>query len=72
MKDKDVLLFEEGSLELKPLLGGKGAGLAVMTNIGMPIPPGFTITTNICRQYMDEGEKILDQIKDQIFDKLKI
>ncbi len=70
--ENQVFLFDEGSSKLKVLLGGKGAGLAEMTNIGLPVPPGFTITTNICQKYMKVGEKVLDQIYDQISAKLKI
>ena len=70
--ENQVFSFDEGSSELKALLGGKGAGLAEMTNIGLPVPPGFTITTNVCRKYMKEGEKVLDQINNQILTNLKI
>jgi phosphoenolpyruvate synthase/pyruvate phosphate dikinase len=48
---KRVYLFEEGSADMRDLLGGKGANLAEMTNIGLPVPPGFTITTDVCRGY---------------------
>ena len=48
VKRKMVYLFEEGSAEMRNLLGGKGAGLAEMTRLGLPVPPGFTITTNVC------------------------
>jgi len=72
MSDQDVFLFGEGSAKLKDLLGGKGAGLAEMTNIGLPVPPGFTITTNVCREYMREGEKVLDRISNQIAEKMEI
>ena len=70
--ENQVFSFDEGSSELKALLGGKGAGLAEMTNIGLPVPLGFTITTNVCRKYMKEGEKVLDQINNQILTNLKI
>jgi pyruvate phosphate dikinase (EC 2.7.9.1) len=46
---KRVYLFDEGSADMRDLLGGKGANLAEMTNIGLPVPPGFTITTDVCR-----------------------
>lgn len=49
---KRVYLFDEGSAEMRDLLGGKGANLAEMTNIGLPVPPGFTVTTDVCREYM--------------------
>ena len=52
MKDKYVYSFSEGSKEMKSLLGGKGANLAEMTNIGLPVPPGFTITTKACNRFM--------------------
>ncbi len=74
IKTKEVLLlkkyvysFEEGKKELKSLLGGKGANLAEMTNIGLPVPPGFTITTDACIRYYDEGEVIDDKLKEDIF-----
>ncbi|WP_345141169.1 PEP/pyruvate-binding domain-containing protein, partial [Dactylosporangium darangshiense] len=53
---KFVYDFEEGNRDLKDLLGGKGANLAEMTNLGLPVPPGFTITTDACRAYLDTGE----------------
>ncbi|NLN87774.1 MAG: hypothetical protein GX133_09320, partial [Syntrophomonadaceae bacterium] len=49
---KWVYLFEEGKSDMKPILGGKGANLAEMTNIGLPVPPGFTITTEACNEYL--------------------
>ncbi|MDQ6900256.1 MAG: hypothetical protein M3072_12245, partial [Candidatus Dormibacteraeota bacterium] len=51
MKQKFVYLFQEGSQDMRDLLGGKGAGVAEMTRAGMPVPPGFTITTQACREY---------------------
>ena len=53
---KYVYSFDEGNKEMKDLLGGKGANLAEMTNLGLPVPPGFTITTDACRAYLAEGE----------------
>src|SRR6476646_2059521 len=53
-----VYLFREGSGDQKDLLGGKGAGVAEMTRAGMPVPPGFTITTEACRQYYARGRKL--------------
>ena len=53
---KYVYLFKEGNASMRNLLGGKGANLAEMTNIGLPVPPGFTITTDTCRYYMEHGE----------------
>src|SRR2546428_918229 len=55
MPDKSVFAFEEGRKEQKFLLGGKGANLAEMTNLGLPVPPGFTITTEACNAYMAGG-----------------
>ena len=55
---KRVYLFREGAADMKDLLGGKGANLSEMTNIGLPVPPGFTITTDVCREYYSEGEKL--------------
>src|SRR5437667_5480467 len=49
--NKRVLLFHEGNAKMRDLLGGKGANLAEMTNIGLPVPPGFTVTTEVCREY---------------------
>ena len=55
-QDKFVYGFSEGTKEMKDLLGGKGSGLAEMSNLGLPVPPGFTITTEACRAYMEAGE----------------
>jgi len=55
---------------MRELLGGKGANLAEMTNLGLPVPPGFTVTTEACTRYYDEGEKIADEIVEEIFEKL--
>src|ERR1700758_3337722 len=52
---KQVYLFKEGDKSMRDLLGGKGANLAEMTNIGLPVPPGFTITTDACRYYLTHG-----------------
>src|SRR3954452_18272708 len=54
---KYVYDFAEGNKDLKDLLGGKGANLAEMTNLGLPVPPGFTITTEACREYLAEGRE---------------
>ena len=56
MATKWVYEFSEGSKEMKDLLGGKGSGLAEMSNLGLPVPPGFTITTEACRAYMENGD----------------
>ncbi len=66
MSHKYVYMFEEGNASMRELLGGKGANLAEMTNIGMPVPYGFTITTEACTRYYDDGEKIADEILDEI------
>ena len=67
---KFVYLFNEGNAEMKNLLGGKGANLAEMSNLGLPIPQGFTVTTEACTDYYNSGKKITDEIKDQIFEAL--
>ena len=59
--DKIVYAFEEGDASMRNLLGGKGANLAEMTNIGLPVPQGFTITTEACTQYSEEGREIISQ-----------
>ena len=63
---KWVYLFKEGSADMRNLLGGKGANLAEMTNIGLPVPQGFTITTEACTQYYKDGCEINDEIRAQI------
>lgn len=67
MNDKFVYLFTEGKSGMKDLLGGKGANLAEMTNLGMPVPQGFTITTEACTKYYEDGEKISTEIEKEIF-----
>lgn len=71
MSKKWVYLFKEGNADMRNLLGGKGANLAEMTNLGMPIPQGFTVTTEACTDYYNSGKKITDEIQGQIFDALK-
>ncbi len=68
MAKKYVYLFTEGNAQMRELLGGKGANLAEMTNIGLPVPQGFTITTEACTQYYEDGRKINDEIKAQIME----
>ena len=68
MATKWVYLFTEGDASMRNLLGGKGANLAEMTNLGLPVPQGFTITTEACTQYYEDGEKINDEIMGQIMD----
>ena len=63
---KYVYLFSEGNAEMRNLLGGKGANLAEMTNLGLPVPQGFTITTEACTRYYEDGKKISNEIQDQI------
>ena len=63
---KYVYLFTEGNADMRNLLGGKGANLAEMTNIGLPVPQGFTITTEACTKYYEDGQEINDEIKSQI------
>ena len=66
MANKWVYLFTEGDASMRNLLGGKGANLAEMTNIGLPVPQGFTITTEACTQYYEDGREINDEIQAQI------
>ncbi len=66
MANKWVYLFSEGKADMRELLGGKGANLAEMTNLGLPVPQGFTITTEACTQYYEDGREINDEIQSQI------
>ena len=66
MSKKWVYLFSEGNADMRELLGGKGANLAEMTNIGLPVPQGFTITTEACTQYYEDGRQINEEIQAQI------
>ncbi|MCI9534361.1 MAG: pyruvate, phosphate dikinase [Lachnospiraceae bacterium] len=68
MANKWVYLFTEGNADMRNLLGGKGANLAEMTNLGLPVPQGFTITTEACTQYYEDGRKINDEIMGQIME----
>ncbi|MEC1743236.1 pyruvate, phosphate dikinase [Schinkia azotoformans] len=68
---KYVYLFNEGNASMKELLGGKGANLAEMTNIGLPVPSGFTITTEACNAYYDSGKAISPEVKEQILTALE-
>ena len=63
---KWVYLFSEGNASMRELLGGKGANLAEMTGLGLPVPQGFTITTEACTQYYEDGREINDEIQGQI------
>ena len=67
---KWVYSFKEGNADMRALLGGKGANLAEMTNLGLPIPQGFTVTTEACTDYYHNGKQISDEIQGQIFDAL--
>ncbi len=68
MSKKYVYLFSEGNGKMRELLGGKGANLAEMTNLGLPVPQGFTISTEACTQYYEDGKKINDEIQAQIME----
>ena len=72
MSKKYVYLFSEGNAQMRELLGGKGANLAEMTNIGLPVPQGFTITTEACTQYYEDGRQINDEIMDEIMKNVEI
>lgn len=65
-----VYSFKEGNRDMKDLLGGKGANLAEMTNIGLPVPQGFTVTTEACNEYYEKGKQIWPELKDEIFTKM--
>lgn len=66
MEKKYVYLFSEGNASMRNLLGGKGANLAEMTNLGIPVPQGFTVTTEACTKYYEDGKKISNEVLDQI------
>ena len=63
---KFVYSFSEGNKDMRDLLGGKGANLAEMTNIGLPVPRGFTVTTEACNKYYEDGEKISSEVEKEI------
>lgn len=69
---KYVYLFEEGKADMKMILGGKGANLAEMTRIGLPVPPGFTITTEACNAYLASGETLPDSVMEQTYECLAV
>ena len=71
MAKKYVYKFEEGNATMRELLGGKGANLAEMKSLGLPVPEGFIITTEACTQYYADGEKISDEIQSQIDEYVK-
>ena len=68
--EKYVYLFSEGNKDMRNLLGGKGANLAEMTNIGLPVPQGFTVTTEACTKYYEDGKMISKEVEDQVYEKL--
>ena len=70
MSHKYVYLFSEGNKDMRELLGGKGANLAEMTNAGLPVPQGFTVSTEACTQYYNDGRQINDEIQAQIYEGL--
>ncbi len=70
MSKKYVYLFKEGDASMRNLLGGKGANLAEMTNLGLPVPQGFTISTEACTKYYDDGKMIADEIQSQIMENI--
>ena len=67
---KLVYLFKEGNATMRNLLGGKGCNLAEMTQLGMPIPQGFTVTTEACTEYYNSGKQITAEMEEQIFEAL--
>ncbi len=67
---KYVYLFKEGNKEMKNLLGGKGANLAEMTGLGLPVPQGFTVTTEACTKYYEDGKRISEEVEKEIFEQL--
>lgn len=68
---KHVYLFSEGNASMRELLGGKGANLAEMTNLGIPVPTGFTVTTEACIKYYKDGKKLADEVVQQITDAMR-
>ena len=71
MSKKFVYLFSEGDASMRNLLGGKGANLAEMTKLGLPVPQGFTISTEACTQYYEDGKQINPEIEAEIFENIK-
>ncbi|MDR7489487.1 MAG: PEP/pyruvate-binding domain-containing protein, partial [Armatimonadota bacterium] len=67
-----TMLFEEGDATMRDLLGGKGAGLAEMSRIGLPVPPGFTITTEACLAYFRAGRQFPEGLLDEVREKLAV
>lgn len=71
MAEKRVWLFKDGNASMRNLLGGKGANLAEMTNLGLPVPPGLTITTETCMDYINHGNKMPQGLMDEVKAALK-
>ena len=71
MEHKIVYSFNEGSKDMRDILGGKGANLAEMTRIGLPVPFGFTISTEACNKYYEDGRTISQDVVDAIYSKLE-
>ena len=71
MAEKRVWLFREGNADMRALLGGKGANLAEMTNLGLPVPPGLTITTEVCMDYINHGNKMPEGLMDEVIAALR-
>lgn len=71
MSEKRVWLFREGNASMRNLLGGKGANLAEMTNLGLPVPPGLTITTETCMDYINHGNKMPEGLMEEVKTALK-
>src|SRR5512135_2857826 len=72
MSKKWVYLFTEGNKDMRDLLGGKGAGVAEMTRAGLPVPPGFTITTEACNTYFADGKQFPEGLWDQVVEALHV
>ena len=70
MSKKYVYLFSEGDASMRELLGGKGANLAEMTKIGLPVPQGFTVSTEACTQYYEDGRVISEEIQKEIMENI--
>ena len=71
MSYKYVYLFSEGDGSMRELLGGKGANLAEMTSLGLPVPQGFTVSTEACTRYYDDGRKISEDIEKEIMENIE-
>ncbi len=67
---KYVYSFDEGNKDMRELLGGKGANLAEMTNIGLPVPSGFTVTTEACNKYYADNQVLSEEVKNEVFEQI--